>query len=126
MSQKPQAVGSTSILTGRRSFLTTSLALAPLALVGTPQILSAKDAFPKRIDKPEKDFFASVRKHENAHVAFLVAALGEAARPKPTFKGLVQKKASDFLMIAQALENTGVGAYLGPWKPVMPAPSISS
>lgn len=113
MSQQPFAVSSKRILPGRRSFLATSLALAPLVLAAAPQVASAKDAFPKRIDKAEKDFFTSVRKHENAHVTFLVAALGEAARPKPTFKGLVQKKAGDFLMIAQALENTGVGAYLG-------------
>lgn len=57
--------------------------------------------------------FISIRKHENDHVAYLVKALGALARPKPTFKGLEQKKFSDFLDVAQALENTGVGAYLG-------------
>lgn len=54
-----------------------------------------------------------VRRHENDHVMALVAALGSAARPKPTFQGLLQPNLNSFLSVAQALENTGVGAYLG-------------
>jgi hypothetical protein len=54
-----------------------------------------------------------VRRHENDHVAFLVAGLGAAARPKPTFQGLQQANLNSFLTVAAALENTGVGAYLG-------------
>jgi len=54
-----------------------------------------------------------LRRHENDHVMGLVAALGSAARPKPTFQGLLQPNLNSFLTVAQALENTGVGAYLG-------------
>jgi hypothetical protein len=61
----------------------------------------------------QKDEFTSIRQHENDHVAFLISALGANARPKPTFQNLEQTKFRDFTMISQALENTGVGAYLG-------------
>jgi hypothetical protein len=64
--------------------------------------------------------FDSIRTHENDHVDFLVKALGVDARPKPTFKNLKQKNIVDFVTVSQALENTGVGAYLGA------APAISN
>jgi hypothetical protein len=64
--------------------------------------------------------FESIRTHEDAHVAFLVNALGASARPKPNFQNLEQKHYADFVVTAQALENTGVGAYLGA------APAIDS
>lgn len=57
--------------------------------------------------------FLDIQRHENAHVAFLVSALGAAARPKPTFQNLVQPRFRQFVQVSQALENTGVGAYLG-------------
>ncbi len=57
--------------------------------------------------------FKSIRNHENAHVDFLETALGVLARPKPTFKNLEQRRFIDFVRVSQALENTGVGAYLG-------------
>ena len=57
--------------------------------------------------------FALIRRHENDHVAFLVNALGGAARPKPTFQNLNRPNLADFVAVAQTLENTGVGAYLG-------------
>ena len=59
-----------------------------------------------------KSVFESIRKHENAHVDFLLAALGKDARPKPTFKGLAQPNLKKFAELAQAFENTGSGAYL--------------
>ena len=59
------------------------------------------------------DDFRSIRKHENDHVAFLETALGAAARPKPDFKNLEQRRFVDFVRVSQTLENTGVGAYLG-------------
>ena len=46
-------------------------------------------------------------------MAFLANALGAAARPKPTFQGLEQNDFPAFVQLAQVLENTGVGAYLG-------------
>jgi len=57
--------------------------------------------------------FKAIQAHENEHVTFLVGALGAAARPKPTFKGLEQPNVQAFLSVSRALENTGVGAYLG-------------
>jgi hypothetical protein len=60
-----------------------------------------------------KATFSDIRRHENAHVAFLVNALGAAARPKPTFQNLLQPNFRLFVQTSQALENTGVGAYLG-------------
>lgn len=57
--------------------------------------------------------FQSIRNHENAHVEFLVNALGTSARPKPTFQGLEQKTLGAFVSVARTLENVGVGAYLG-------------
>lgn len=60
-----------------------------------------------------KGIFGQIQRHENAHVAFLVNALGAAARPKPTFQNLVQPNFQLFVQVAKALENTGVGAYLG-------------
>lgn len=60
-----------------------------------------------------KQQMALVRRHENDHVAFLVNALGPMARPKPTFQNLQRANVNDFLNVSLALENTGVGAYLG-------------
>jgi len=59
--------------------------------------------------------FASVVKaHEVAHVGFLKGALGHAAvkRPKFDFRGTTTDQAK-FQATAQALEDTGVSAYLG-------------
>ncbi len=60
---------------------------------------------------------ALLRRHENDHVVFLEGALNALGagvkRPRPTFQGLVQPNLNAFLTTALALENTGVGAYLG-------------
>lgn len=64
--------------------------------------------------------FHEIRKDEDAHVAYLVKALGSAARPKPSFKGLRQDDLEDFINLSRVFENVGVGAYL------MAAPAISS
>ena len=39
--------------------------------------------------------------------------MGDNARPKPNFHNLVQPSMAAFVNTSQALENTGVGAYLG-------------
>ena len=57
--------------------------------------------------------FHQILTDENAHVAFLVTALGSSARPKPTFKGLEQATVHDFAEASFVLENTGVAAYGG-------------
>jgi hypothetical protein len=57
--------------------------------------------------------FEQIQADENAHVAFLVNALGSYARPMPVFQNLEQPTVHQFAVTARALENTGVGAYLG-------------
>jgi hypothetical protein len=57
--------------------------------------------------------FKAIQEHENAHVKFVVNALGASARPKPTFQNLRSKDKAAFFAQSQAFENTGVGAYLG-------------
>ena len=57
--------------------------------------------------------FRGIQQHENSHVEFLVKTLGDAARPKPNFQNLKQRRFNDFSLTSQALENTGTGAYLG-------------
>ena len=57
--------------------------------------------------------FLEIQADENAHVAFLLAALGSAARPKPTFQNLVPANFTQFVQLAATFENTGAGAYQG-------------
>lgn len=69
-----------------------------------------------------KDVFGLISKHEDDHVAFLLAALGDAAVPKPTFDftgapgGLNLdpfENYDTFLALSQGFEDTGVRAYKG-------------
>ena len=57
--------------------------------------------------------FRGIQQHENSHVEFLVKTLGDAARPKPNFRGLRSQTRASFFAQSQAFENTGCGAYLG-------------
>lgn len=57
--------------------------------------------------------FNQIRVDEEAHVAFLVSALGSSARPRPTFQGLEQATLLQFVETSFVLENTGVAAYGG-------------
>jgi len=60
------------------------------------------------------EFGTTVRDHELAHVEALQAALGDAAREKPTFDfGNSVTDVSVFGPTSIALEDTGVGAYNG-------------
>ncbi len=72
------------------------------------------------IPDADKAVFAQISKHEDAHVDFLVAALGDAAIPEPTFdftgKGLMLdtfENYQTFLALSQGFEDTGVRAYKG-------------
>lgn len=67
-----------------------------------------------------EDAFREIKSDEDAHVSFIKNALGSAARPKPSFKGLRQDDVEDFIALSQVFENVGVGAYL------LAAPAISS
>ena len=62
----------------------------------------------------EKDFLMAVRKDEKAHVTYLEDALGGKAikKPKFDFRDTTGSR-KPFLKTSFALENTGVGAYLG-------------
>lgn len=69
-----------------------------------------------------KDIFAQISKHEDDHVAFLLAALGDDAVAKPTFDftgepgGLsldTFENYATFLALSQGFEDTGVRAYKG-------------
>ncbi len=103
----------------RRLFLARSTALtlaggAAAALLAGPSAARAEhNGVRPKARNAQRDEFESIQKHENDHVAFLVNALGAAARPKPNFQGLEQDSFQAFASVAQALENTGVGAYLG-------------
>src|SRR5262245_40110800 len=62
-----------------------------------------------------KSAFREIMDDEANHVSFFEAALekaGAPVRPKPTFKGLALSNQSDFITMAGALENVGVGAFL--------------
>lgn len=113
----------------RRSFLSsaTGLGAAVLAGIGCGGTAAAAESSPisevARIAQQRlvfgnlnnaylKQAFQSIQKHENAHVMFLEAALGNLARPKPTFVRLAQRNLKAFATLARAFENTGAGAYL--------------
>jgi hypothetical protein len=91
----------------RRRFLKGGTAVAGAALAAS--FATEAHAAPTNL----RQQMSLVRKHENDHVAALVSVLGGNARPKPTFQNLRRNNVNDFLNIAMALENTGVGAYLG-------------
>ncbi len=129
MDQDTQAAAAAE--TSRRLFLRNSALLAGGATAGAALLGAFKptQAFGRNVqpaqrrEKNESDRlgdyrhfrneFGQIRGHENDHVAFLVQALGAAARPKPTFQNLEQTNLGEFVMVSQALENTGCGAYLG-------------
>ncbi len=104
------------VSSARRGFFQkTAILLAPALWLGLKH--DTVDAKPNGggggpHDKNVRNVFESIQQHENDHVAFLEVTLGTDARPKPIFQGLQQKKYTDFILISQALENTGVGAYL--------------
>jgi hypothetical protein len=126
MSQNSHSDGSEKIIApigehSRRRFLRHS---AALAVMGTTAAMLLTSTPAARADYDDKDGknqnfqdqgenFKDIRGHEDDHVDFLLTALGKAARPKPRFKDLRQSNISDFVAVSQALENTGVGAYLG-------------
>lgn len=72
------------------------------------------------IPDTDREVFMQISKHETAHVEFLKAALGSAAREVPVFdftaKGMFPTVFSDyatFLALSQSFEDTGVRAYKG-------------
>ncbi|HLX59146.1 MAG TPA: ferritin-like domain-containing protein [Ktedonobacteraceae bacterium] len=108
-------------ITSRRTLLRNSLisatAVASASLLMTQTAGAASNT---ALHLSSEQAFQEIRKDEDAHVTFLVGALGSAARPKPSFKGLRQDDLEDFVNLSRVFENVGVGAYL------MAAPAISS
>lgn len=113
----------------RRSALTAA-ALAPVGLLaacgasstGGGQTPTGGTAFLATLKAvgDNKTAFREIQSDEDMHVTFLKNALGTNARPKPTFKGLLQADINAFAATSRVLENTGVGAYL------LAAPAIKS
>jgi hypothetical protein len=102
--------------TGRRSFLgrgAAAAAAAMAAISGGKARASNPNYLPSLYANENVLEFQAIQTHENAHVAFLVNALGADARPKPSFVNLTQPNLVTFAQTSRALENTGVGAYLG-------------
>lgn len=111
----------------RRSFLPRLIGSAAVPMLCLSATLSAKaepraaKAEPRgygtqpvsKRDKGVRAVLRSIQKHENDHVDFLEMALGDLARPKPTFQGLNAGSYGQFIELTMAFENTGVGAYLG-------------
>ncbi len=101
---------------GRRSFLgrgAAAAAAAVAAFVGRDARAQNPHYLPSLYPNENVHEFQAIQKHENAHVAFLVNALGTDARPNPSFVDLTQPDLLTFAKTTRALENTGVGAYLG-------------
>lgn len=107
----------------RRSFLVRGAAVAGATAVAG---LAGREArannhyLPSLYPNENLREFQAIQGDENSHVQFLLQALGQDARPKPSFVNLTQPDLVTFARTALALENTGVGAYLGA------APHISS
>jgi ferritin-like protein len=74
----------------------------------------AEAATKGRINAELLEFAKVVGKHEQAHVAFLKRALGNAARKRPTFAfGNTTTDSAKFAATAATLEDTMVAAYNG-------------
>ena len=106
-----------SNLPNRRSFVKMGATAAVATVAGVavaPEASAAVgNALPNLYPNFNSRSFKAIRDDEATHVTFLVTALGAAARPKPNFVGLLQPNVRMFGAVAQALENTGCGAYLG-------------
>lgn len=108
-----QGVREASQSLGRRDFLSRGAlltgAIAGSAIALQTDIATAQPPAPVTV----RAQIQLLRRHENDHVAALLAVLGTNARPKPNFQNLQQPNLFQFLTVSRALENTGVGAYLG-------------
>ncbi|HZO71230.1 MAG TPA: ferritin-like domain-containing protein [Ktedonobacteraceae bacterium] len=104
----------------RRTFLSASLISAVVVPANLLVVNTAQAAQRTAVALSPQQAFREIRDDEDAHVSFLKTALGSAARPMPSFKGLQQQNVDAFINLSQTFENVGVGAYL------MAAPAISS
>lgn len=99
--------------TDRRTFLSRGAVIAGSAIAAGSMLLDGEEAFAQQPPTTVRLQFKSLQNHENAHVIAVENALGANKRPKPIFKNLLQGNLFQFITVSRALENTGVGAYLG-------------
>jgi Ferritin-like domain len=102
--------------TGRRSFFrrgAAAMAAAAAAYAGREAFGQTTNSLPSLFRGQNLLYFQAIQQHENSHVFVLEEVLGANARPKPTYVDLTQPNLLTFARVAQTLENTGVGAYLG-------------
>jgi hypothetical protein len=118
--QTPETGLITDSATSRRSFLGKGLAAAavPAALVvGSSQASAASTSpLPSYYPGSTAKTFQEIQVQEYDHVNFLknaIISLGGTPRPTPSFTGISNLSATQFLTLSQTFENTGVGAYLG-------------
>ena len=113
---------STPSATSRRSFLGRSLAASaavPAAMMAGSSFAQAANnqgPFPTYYSGSTKSKFQTLQLDEFEHVNILTSAitqLGGTPRPLPTFRGIQNLTATQFLNMSAIFENTGVHAYLG-------------
>ena len=114
-----------SSTSSRRSFLSRGVAAAavPAALVAGSKLAGAATGttaatgpFPSYYPGSTTSKFQEIQLDEYEHVGIisnLITSLGGKTRPLPTFQGIQNLSATQFLTLAKTFENTGVGAYLG-------------
>lgn len=101
---------------GRRSFLRRGAAAftaASAAFAGREAHATNPNFLPSLYPNENVLEFQTIQADEQAHVKFLVNALGADARPMPTFQNLEMNNLQQFVQNSMVFENTGVGAYLG-------------
>ncbi len=101
---------------GRRSFLrrgAAAFSAASAAFAGREAHATNPNFLPSLYPNENVLEFQTIQADEQAHVKFLVNALGADARPMPTFQNLQMNNLQQFVQNSMVFENTGVGAYLG-------------
>lgn len=126
MSESLQARGTSDRRHFVRGGLAAAAAVAGTALIPSRAAAAKEDTVPNLYPNWNAMLFRSIQDDENKHVDGIIAIitnLGGTPRPSPTFRNLLQPNRVSFATVSKALENTGVGAYLGA-APVILQPSI--
>ena len=101
--------------TSRRSFFgrtATTAAVGAAAVVGASSVAKAASPLPSIFPGGTALYFQELQYDEAAHVNILAGAIqseGGTVRPFPTFQGITNLSASDFLNISLTLANVSVG-----------------
>ncbi|WPO81023.1 ferritin-like domain-containing protein [Chryseobacterium sp. JJR-5R] len=123
-SAKAQTTATTATVPGNagKSALTDALQLALVLEYLEDEYYTKGLSTAGLIPSTDRPVFMQISKHESAHVAFLkstLTSLGQTPGAKPTFDFTVNGAFSpfsdynQFLVLAQAFEDTGVRAYKG-------------